>query len=91
MDFIFVRETASGISALEDLGGRRVAAVSGFATRNYIEDRVSSVRFIEAEDILGALRLVIAGEADAFVGENGAVQYVIEQNSLAGLKIAADS
>jgi PAS domain S-box-containing protein len=90
-DFIFVREDRTDVQHLEDLRGRRVASVKGFATRSFIEKQLGQIRFIESDSILGALRLVIAGEADAFVGEQGAVNHVILQSSLTGLKIAGDS
>jgi len=86
--FIFVREGRKDIARREDLRGKRVASVKGYATEETLRKLDLDIEFVPADDAVRALHLVISGEADAFVGDIGSVSWLVEENSLAGIAIA---
>jgi two-component system sensor histidine kinase/response regulator len=87
--FVYVREDRDDVRSLDDLRGRRVASVEGYASEKALRDL--GLELVPAPDLVGALRLVLGGQVDAYVGEVGSVSHVVEESSLGGLKIAADS
>jgi len=87
--FIFVKRGREDIRGLPDLRGKRVASVKGYATEETLRKLGTGIEFISADSSVSALHLVISGGADAFVGDIGAVSYLVEENSLAGIAIAA--
>ena len=89
--FIFTREGQKGIQTTKDLRGRRVATIRGYATEERLLALDLSLELVRRDNALGALRAVIAGEADAFVGDIGSVSYQMEVNSLAGLTVAGNA
>ncbi len=88
-DFIFASAKTSTIKGIEDLRGRRVALIKGYASQDTLRDLDLDIEFVYANDLHGALSLLVSGEADALVGDLGSVSYGIEAGSMVGLKIAA--
>jgi len=89
VNFIITREAETGIGEVEDLDGKRVASIAGYATEDRLRALGLDIELVEVPDLLSALRLVMTGDVQAFVGDVNSASYLIEQNTLTGLRIAA--
>jgi len=88
--FIFAKEGREDIGGRKDLRGRKVATIKGYATEERLRALDLDIELVRRDNALAALRTVIAGEADAYVGDIGSVSHVIEENALVGLAVAGD-
>ena len=86
---ILTREGHSLIAGLADLSGEPVAFPAGFATFDEIKERFPEVRLEIAAGPLEALRAVADGTAEATVMNLGTASYLIGQNNIRGLVVAA--
>jgi PAS domain S-box-containing protein len=86
---ILTREGHSLIAGLADLSGQPVALPAGFATFDEIKQRFPEVRLVIAEGPLEALRAVADGTVEATVMNLGTASYLIGQNNIRGLVVAA--
>jgi two-component system sensor histidine kinase EvgS len=86
---IVTREGAPTIAGRDDLAGKRVF---GNITREPIRrlfSRIPNVQAMPVDTEEEGLRRLAAGEGDAFVGNLASVDYLIRQNFLGQLKVAA--
>ncbi|MBN2311623.1 MAG: transporter substrate-binding domain-containing protein [Candidatus Hydrogenedentes bacterium] len=77
---------------LEELAGRRVAVVSGFATENYVRERARE-RFavVAVEDVPDGLQRVAFGQVDALVENLAVAAYYIDQEGIPNLRVAGST
>lgn len=85
-EFIFTRNQTTDVSDMADLKGRSVAVVSGYATQNLLHTRYPEVEVVTAPSIREALKKVVTGEADAFIGDIASTQYNIQRYALSGIR-----
>ncbi|KAF1006485.1 MAG: Virulence sensor protein BvgS [Luteibacter sp.] len=86
---IVTREGAPTIAGLEDLAGKRVI---GNVTREPIRrllSRIPNAEIVAAPTEAEGLRRLAAGGGDAFVGNLASIDYLIRENFLGQLKVAA--
>ena len=86
---IVTREGAPTIAGRDDLVGKRVL---GNTTREPIRrllSRIPGVQVVSVDTEAEGLRRLAAGEGDAFVGNLASVDYLIRDNFLGQLKVAA--
>jgi two-component system sensor histidine kinase EvgS len=86
---IVTREGAPTVAGRDDLAGKRVL---GNITREPIRRlfaRIPNVQTLPVDTEEEGLRRLAAGEGDAFVGNLASVDYLIRQNFLGQLKVAA--
>ena len=88
---IFARDGDEIYGNLDSLAGRKVAQINDFAITGYIERDYPNIEIIGAETVVGALRLVASGEADAFVGSMPSAIYNINSEGLTNLKVVGDT
>jgi len=88
---VVVNASTTGINSFEDLHGRRVAVVEGFFHQEYMERKYPDAELILENDILGCLYAVVEGRADAMVTTFSPTKYLMDQQSLFGLRVAAIS
>jgi PAS domain S-box-containing protein len=74
---------------LDDLDGRRVAVVSGYATESYLVDRARG-RFevVPIPDVPHGLQAVSFGQVDAFVENLAVAAHYIDQGGIPNLRVA---
>jgi len=86
---IVSRKDAQFIGGLEDLHGKKVALVRKISTYDWLmRDRINIIpQFVDSP--LNALKAVSFDQADASIGNLATVSYLIENNGLANLKVAA--
>jgi PAS domain S-box-containing protein len=79
------------ISGLDSLSARRVAVVKSYAIVNMLRSEYPDIEIHEVGSSLDGLRAVASGQVDAMVENLAVASYLISENSLINLKIAADS
>ncbi|MCK4516763.1 MAG: transporter substrate-binding domain-containing protein, partial [Spirochaetaceae bacterium] len=79
---IFVRAERPDITTVEDLQGKRVAMQRGDYAAEYLESRRIDYVLVPTATFAEATDLVIAGEADAVIGDRQIVLYHLFSNGL---------
>ena len=78
------------IHAIEDLTGKRVAAVRGWASAEVMKRHYPQIRIVYKESAEALLDAVAYGEADAAVLDYMVANYYINRKMLSNLRVAAD-
>lgn len=86
---IVTRKDYDDVKNRSDLAGKKVALVKNYSSSQKIIDQYPSAEAYWTADILEALRAVSTGKADAFIGSQGTISYLITKNSITNLTIAA--
>ena len=74
---------------LDELGGMKIAVVSGFASENYVRDSDNDNYNIHTmQNVPDALRAVAFGEMDVFVGNLAVATYYTNLEGLSNLRVA---
>lgn len=84
-----MRDDGPFFTSLEqvDREGLVLAAPKGYAPTVFIETHFPSIRLVQTEDSLAALRLVSSGEAAATIEDLGVASHLIRSYGLTNLKI----
>ena len=88
---IITRRDFKKISGLEDLSAHRVAVVKSYAIVNMVSDEHPAIEIHQVDSSLDGLRALAAGQVDAMVENLAVASYLISENNLVNLQIAADS
>ncbi len=86
---VFTRLDFPLIAGMDDLAGRRLALVNGYAVTEHIETEYPAIPFLPVETPLAALRAVANGEVEATVMNLAVGTHLIRSHNLANLKVAA--
>jgi PAS domain S-box-containing protein len=74
---------------LDDLQGRRIGAVSGYATEQYVRDRnLDRFEVVSVQNVSQGLRNVAFGQLDALVENLAVAAYTITQEGIPNLRVA---
>ncbi len=85
---VIVRDPNLIITSFEDLHGLRVAATRGFSTEEFFALNHPEVDLVLEDNLLDTLYAVIEGRADATMDDYPALNYLMQLNSLPGLRVA---
>ena len=88
---VVVEDSTIGINTLDDLRGRRVAVVEGFFHQQYMERQHPEAELVLQQSVIDGLFAVLEGRADAMIASLPPAKYLIDKNSLVGLRIAVIS
>ncbi len=89
--FIVTQKDFVEIDGLNDLAGLEVALVKGYAIEELVRSDYPDIKFRQVATPLDGLRSVASGQVEAMVESLAVASYVISENNLANLRIAADS
>lgn len=87
--YIITRKENGGIRAREQLAGKTVALVKGYATTGQVMEEFPTVKPYEVNTLSKALEAVSMGNADATVAGMGMAYHLITQEGFLNLKFAA--
>jgi len=88
---ISTRKDFRSINSLGDLEDGRVAISSDYFINSLARNEFPNMSILEVDSPLAGLQAVELGEADAYVDSLGVISYLLRENGLNNLKIAADS
>jgi len=84
---LFVRSGELRVSGIDSLAGLKVAVTSGGLPRTFLESR-PEIGTLLVDSYLAGLKLLAAGQVDAFAGDRWVAAYTIEKYRLKGLRTA---
>ncbi|MCU7837046.1 MAG: transporter substrate-binding domain-containing protein [gamma proteobacterium symbiont of Taylorina sp.] len=76
---------------MEDLNGKVVTVVSGYANQEYMQNEYPKIHLKLISSVQEGLRQVSYGKAYAFIGSIATVSYIIEKEVMANLRIAGEA
>jgi PAS domain S-box-containing protein len=87
---VITPRTTSAKITLDDLAGRRVGVVSGYATETYLRNKTLQERFelVTVANVSEGLRRTAFGQIDAFVENLAVAAYYIELEGIPNLRVA---
>jgi len=86
---IITRDDFPFITGLNDLKGKTVALVKGYSISEILKSKYPSFNIVKYETPAKTLEAVATGKAAGTVGNMAVLTYVIRQNNINNLKIAA--
>ena len=86
---IFNRRDSGLLSGVADLTGSKVASVDGYSIVGQLRDDYPNLSIKLYPDVKSALHAVSVGEVDAFIGSLPVGGYMIGQEGLSNLQVAA--
>ncbi|MCF6282391.1 MAG: transporter substrate-binding domain-containing protein [Candidatus Polarisedimenticolaceae bacterium] len=87
---LVVRENETNIEGIDDLKGQIVAGVKGYADIGQLKKHFPEINILEVTNVSTGLRAVAYGQANAYLGTQGAVAYAIREGMIHNLKIATE-
>jgi len=88
---IAARRDARGIDGIEDLAGRRVGVVKGYAIQETLARENADIDLVPMADIGAGLRALSAGEIEAFIDSPVTIRYFANQLKLADIALVAET
>jgi len=77
---------------LDDLSGRKVAVVSGYATETYLRQIADDrIEIVPVSSVTKGLSLLSFGRVDAFAGNLSMAAYAIEKEGISNLRMAGST
>ncbi len=88
---IFTREGNQIYGSMDGLYGRRVAQVKEFSTTSYIRQDYPDMEITEVETISEALKLLVTGAVDAYIGDVITTSYYIAKEGLTQIIVVGEA
>lgn len=85
-EYIYVRSEDRHIRSIDDLGNKRIAVSEGYGTIPKLREYLSEAIIIETDGLLTSINALLNGEVDAIFEAQLAMQQVLQDNSITGLK-----
>jgi PAS domain S-box-containing protein len=86
---VIITKTTAQVSSVEELRGKIVSVEKGFANEAYLRENYPDINLMAVDSTLRAIKLVITGEADAYIGTQAVGLYLIKEHRFIGLTVAA--
>lgn len=86
-DYIFTKDTYKQLESIGDLNDKTIVVVKGYEIGDWLKSNHPKIKLLYVDNIFNALRDVMSGKADAFIGDNPSTNYVIKTNILENIKI----
>ncbi|CAB1059372.1 diguanylate cyclase/phosphodiesterase (GGDEF & EAL domains) with PAS/PAC sensor(s) [Olavius sp. associated proteobacterium Delta 1] len=88
-EFIFTRSDNQNITSMVGLQDKTIVVVKGYTIEAELRSNYPAYDLITAPTIQDALKKLVVGEADAFIGDIISTSYNIKELSLVGIRPAA--
>lgn len=86
---IFTRNDFPSLNGLEDLAGKNLAIPEGYSEIKEIGERYPAIKIVQVKNLLEGLKAVATRSADATQGNLAVLSYLIQENNITNLKVAA--
>ncbi len=88
---IIVDSKVQGQLTMQDLKGKKVSVVSGYAVQQYIKNNYPGIEVVPVSDTLEGLRNVAYGKSYALVANVATSSYLMQTEVIPNLRIAGES
>lgn len=85
---IFTRDESRNILTIEDLRGRKVAAVRGYVIQERLEANEPKIEQVSVESNHDALLRLSAGEVDAYIGNLIVDSFILQKEGISNIKVS---
>ena len=85
-EYIYVKNTNNTIKDFDDLKGKKLAIIKGYAMIDMVHKRFPSVKIIQTKDLEESINFVIEGKVDALIDGQIIVENYIYDNLVLDLK-----
>jgi PAS domain S-box-containing protein len=75
------------VNSLNDLAGKTVAVVDGFATAKLMRERHPGIKQKPVKNALSGLKSVSLSKSDAFIGSFGVISYLLKENIIPDIRL----
>lgn len=86
---IFTRDDSRFISGMDDLSGRTVVIQRGYVMQKLLQENYPNIRLMTVDSTLEAIQELAGGKADAYIGNLAVGTYIIQNNGIHNVKVAA--
>ncbi len=86
---IITRRDFEAIQGPDDVKGRKIAMVNGYASHVKIAREHPDIQPVWFPNLLQALRSVSLGKTDCYIGSEGTSSYLMSRHAITNLKVAA--
>ena len=84
-------QVAPYIGAIEDLKGKKIAVVNGYASHDILKENHPAIDLLLVDDVNAGLKAVRRKDAYAFMGSLAAISHVIGREGISGLKVSGET
>ena len=88
---IYTKKSNTDITSLKDLSGKTVAVEKQYYSHETLAKEHPYIKLIPVDTTLDALKAVFYGKADAYIGSQGAANWVAEKNGLNNIKVIPEN
>ena len=85
-EYYITKENYPKINDIKELYGKKVTAIKGYQSLEWLKQKHPKIEIVEASGILDALQILVSGEADVFINDNPSTMYIMEKNFITGLQ-----
>ena len=85
---LVVAENDTETTEIEQLGGRTLAVIEGFATQQVLTKRYPEIGQLLVTGPKEGLQAVSLGKVDGFIGTRGVISYILRNSAIPNLRIA---
>ncbi len=91
-DAIYIKENNTKVTSMKDLNGKKLAIVKGYGTIPKVKKQFPNINIIQTIDLKDSINKVLKGEVDALYEGQVAVEHMLQDQLIVGLKgITQDS
>ena len=88
---IYTRKDDITINHFDDLKNKTVVVENQYFSHEELVEKHPEIKLLVVETTADALKALSYGKADAYIGDQGATNWVIEKNALNNIKVTANS
>ncbi|MBE9533669.1 MAG: transporter substrate-binding domain-containing protein, partial [Proteobacteria bacterium] len=88
---IVTREEVTYIGKMNELNGKKVGVVAGYASQDYLTNLHPKIKIMPAQDVRKGLLDVVQGNTFAFVGNLATISHIIAREGLSEIKISGET
>ncbi|MCP4342967.1 MAG: transporter substrate-binding domain-containing protein [Desulfobulbaceae bacterium] len=86
---IIIHNDNKGLKTIDDLEGKKVAVIEGYATETVIKEHYPGIQRVQIDGVLASLKSVSLKKTDAFIGNLGAISHVLKNNFIPDIRIVS--
>ncbi len=86
---IYTRKNAVAINDLGDLKNKTVVVESQYLSHERLVENHPEIKLLVVETTVDALKALSYGKADAYIGNQGATNWIVEEKTLNNIKVSA--
>ncbi len=87
---LVTRTDVPPVNSLAEMKGRTIALPAGYALADMVMEQYPDLDYVMVKNPAEGIKLVSLGRADGFVGSLGIINYIIKQQFINNVKVAAE-